>query len=192
MKEKNFDAAAQSLDQCRQIVTDMNQVLDAARMEILWSDFLIGSQRVFSKLAAASEGKSAAWFGKIAKERGEDELLVYVHQARHADEHGLEKVASPVGGDLQVNEDAAGKGMLIKELRIGNGSVENLDAENAAIRFNPADAVLHPVKNRGRTYPPPNTHEGKPWTENNAQAVAKAVLAYMEKTVAEGKAFITD
>ncbi len=60
------------------------------------------------------------------------------------------------------------------------------------ITYEHFNAILHPVRNQGRSYDPPTTHLGKPWTENNALAVARAVLAYMEGVIAEGEAYVVD
>jgi hypothetical protein len=193
LKRTDLEVAKHSLDRCRDLASKMGEASTPKQMDSLWSDFLIGSQRVFSKVAAASSGKSAAWFGKIKKERSEDELLAYVHQARHADEHGLEKVAHAVGGKLAVKHDGSGKPLILKQLIIGKeGELENVEAENAVVDFKAADAALIPVKNRGQVYAPPTRHLDQPWTDNTAQAVAKATLAYMDKMISEGEQYVVD
>jgi hypothetical protein len=171
----------------------MQNATTAAEMSGLWSDFLVGSQRVFSKLAAAStSGRSSAWFGRIKNARKNDPLLQYIHQARHADEHGLEPIAKANSRSFGIDAANRDLSLRINHLQIARGAITKLDAENAYLSFTPADAILHPVTNDGRTYAPPITHLDKPWTENNARAVAKAALTFMEQTVADGANYLID
>jgi hypothetical protein len=61
--------------------------------EANWTDFLIASHTVYTSLeqGAKDNATSRQWFGSKKRERREDPLLQYVHQARNADEHGLER-----------------------------------------------------------------------------------------------------
>jgi hypothetical protein len=112
-------------------------------------DFLTSSHRVFSKLAAGAQaGKSSAWYGRIKRERKNDDLLAYMQQARHADEHGLEKIADASGGALQINPANYNAPLKVNDMVIEGGALKKLDAENASLKFVPADAILRPVKNR--------------------------------------------
>ncbi|MDH2400775.1 hypothetical protein QCM77_12600 [Bradyrhizobium sp. SSUT18] len=192
MKRKDFDATQQSLERCRALISEMSRTTTPEQIEKTWTDFLSHSQRFFSKLAAATtEGESAAWFGRVKHERKTDDLMQYVHQARHADEHGLEKIAAPTDASITIDPIRAGESVTIKKMAAADG-VLRIEGENAKVQFNPANAILHPVINSGRLYDPPTVHSGKPWTENNAQAVAKAALTFMERVSEEGKAFAID
>lgn len=62
--------------------------------EDAWTDFLLAVSGIYSKLEQGSkgEGKSEAWFGKKKYDRKKDQLLRYLHFARNADEHGIERI----------------------------------------------------------------------------------------------------
>jgi hypothetical protein len=65
-----------------------------ANVTAAWIDFLYAFNGVYQKLQKGSllNGKSKAWFGRIKHMRDSDELLSYLHQARNAEEHGLEAI----------------------------------------------------------------------------------------------------
>lgn len=62
--------------------------------ESAWSDFLLAASGIYSKLEQGAKGypKSEPWFGKEKNLRKTDPLLRYIHFARNADEHGIERV----------------------------------------------------------------------------------------------------
>jgi hypothetical protein len=68
--------------------------------ESAWTDFLIAASTIYSKLEQGSKknGKSRGWFGLKKRERKDDPLLRYLHQARNSDEHGIERVVERVPG----------------------------------------------------------------------------------------------
>lgn len=191
MKAGDFSSAENALRRCRDSYETLRTCNDAQRFSDAWSDFLVAQQRVFTKLAAgATGGKSAPWFGKIKSVRNSDELLCYVHQARHTDEHGLAQIADARDPAILINARNRGEPLHINNLQIRNGHIENLSGTNVAVEFAPADATLLPVTNRGRTYDLPTTHLGAPWTSSSALEMAASVLKYLEGIVAEGRAFI--
>lgn len=76
--------------------------------ESAWSDFLLAVSGVYSKLEQGAKGhpKSGPWFGAEKNLRKTDPLLRYLHFARNADEHGIERVTdrSLDNLDLKFNE----------------------------------------------------------------------------------------
>jgi hypothetical protein len=67
--------------------------------EEAWSDFLLAAATIYSKFEQGSKGnnKSQEWYGRKKKERKDDPLLRYLHQARNSDEHGIERVVARGG-----------------------------------------------------------------------------------------------
>lgn len=61
----------------------------------IWTDFLLALNAVYTSLeqGAKSSPQSRQWFGGKKRERRQDPLLRYLHQARNADEHGLAPVS---------------------------------------------------------------------------------------------------
>ena len=81
-----------------------NQVdfdVDLQQINHSWKDFVASSNKFFSmlKLGAKSNTKSEPWFGRISHFRKKDELLNYMHQARHGEEHELEEIIEFMNSD---------------------------------------------------------------------------------------------
>ena len=76
--------------------------------ESAWSDFLLAASGIYSKLEQGAKGYPASdpWFGKEKNLRKKDPLLRYIHFARNADEHGIERVTdrSHDNGNFKFNE----------------------------------------------------------------------------------------
>jgi len=110
--------------------------------EAAWREVLHRVERIYSKTKAASAGKPdwPAINSEISHLRKTDPLLVYVQQARHADEHSIQHVATDWDAQLSVE-------------RVADGSIR--------VSWKPWDRQLLPVTNRGVTYNPPRIHLGK-------------------------------
>ena len=133
-----------------QAMRDAEQLDDLA---LAWELFLIYHQRAWNKCEAHYTGK--AFWGplrpKYSSRRKHDPILIYVHQARHVDEHGIQPItqSQPAmtvvsGGVLTGGTKITGGG----EYTLGPGST-------ATIQVMPATVLSTPVTNKGVTYQPP-------------------------------------
>jgi hypothetical protein len=93
--------------------------------------------------------------------RRSDELLRYVHQARHAEEHGIDPISTEKPAHMAINPK---KGIThtigYMERRGGQLMFDPETAKNIVITFHPAQVRLLPVVNRGVVFRPPVTHLG--------------------------------
>jgi hypothetical protein len=167
--------------------------------EEAWSDFLLASATVYSKLeqGSKSKGTSAGWFGRKKKERKDDPLLRYLHHARNSDEHGIERVAERggnsydliSGGRLQFNER---REKVITEIR--DGVTNELKATNMrGILYGPSLAMIRVHDRRFGDYcDPPRRHIGKAieLDDNHLIGVATLGLSHLTALVAEARALI--
>ncbi|MGM4967447.1 hypothetical protein AB7714_28395 [Tardiphaga sp. 1201_B9_N1_1] len=193
MKRKDFAAAEDALRRCRDSQKRMQECERDQDFADAWSDFLIGQQRVFSKLSAGATGaKSAIWIRKVKDARKSDELLAYVHQARHVDEHGLATTANARSSGISVSAANLSKPLFIRNMTVSDGKIQQLSGENLEISFQAADANLLPVTNRGVTYALPTTHLGRAWESSSALAVSSATMEYLEKLVSDGRGLLVD
>jgi hypothetical protein len=80
-----------SFDRAREAFQEMETASDLETLQDAWEDFLVYHQRTWNRCFAYYKGKS--FWGplepKFAAQRANDPLLVYIQQARHADEHGI-------------------------------------------------------------------------------------------------------
>ncbi len=130
--------------------------------EASWREVLRRVERIYAKTKAASHDQ-AGWpaiNSEISYLRKTDPLLIYVQQARHADEHSIQDIAAD--WDAQLNAE-----------RQADGSLK--------VMWQPYDRPLLPVINRGITYNPPRTHLGEDisslFGKGNEESVIVARLA---------------
>ena len=109
--------------------------------EAAWSELLRRVERVYAKTKASSSNMSG-WpsiNSEIVNLRKTDPVLLYIQQARHADEHSIQDVATDWDAQLSA---------VTQE----DGSVK--------VSWKHWDRPLLPVTNRGVTYQPPREHLG--------------------------------
>ncbi len=70
----------------------MERASDLEALRDAWEDFLIYHQRTWNRCEAYYKGKPfwGPLLPKYSARRSNDSLLRYLHQARHADEHGID------------------------------------------------------------------------------------------------------
>jgi hypothetical protein len=96
-------AIAQAKARLKKAERALQALKDASKYEEAedaWTEYLLATTSIYSKLeqGAKGNGKSMAWFGRKKNERRNDPLLSYLHFARNADEHGIERVTSKHSG----------------------------------------------------------------------------------------------
>lgn len=134
----------------------MRNASDLEAMADAWELFLIYHQRTWNRCEAHYKGQ-ACWtplLPKYSAKRKQDSLLQYVHQARHADEHGLSLVAEPQASFTVVSGGTIQGGSVIR----GDGPSFIAPGSTAKVVFHPATVVANPVWNRGQRYDPPVLH----------------------------------
>lgn len=147
----------------------------------LWSEFLTENQRFYTRMVIACKtGPASAWWGAIMKERNADPLLQYLHQARHADEHGIADITEVRPGGIGLTFKP---GTVIKRLHMGNAGIamDRESASNVKVEFFPTDLDLVTVVNRGVSYAPPTQHLGSPIQKVNPISVASLAIEYLSK-----------
>jgi len=143
---------------------------------------------------AFAKGPSSAWFGKLKGLRKVDPLLLYLHEARHADEHGLEAISEGVLGAVRIGVGSGPK--YIHKMRIENGLI-NIEGwhDGGPIKsdFVSAHLKLNAVENRGVVYQPPRYHDehsGGAAANATALQAGEQALAFMSEKAAEGKTYL--
>lgn len=140
-------------------------------MERHWSNFLTAFRRVFDRLEKAAV-KGDAWLGSINRFRSSDPLMVYLEQARHADEHGAARITDRNWGFTNEIE---------RVIRPDGGVFVRFEMQDAHVE-------LVPVTNRGKTYPVPNSFEGSPISTATPLSLALLGLSYADKVLQDATA----
>lgn len=187
MNTNGLNQAKSALAKCTSAFDTLERSKKLDDVASAWSDFLLSSARVYTKLKAGTKGHgiSEAWFGRITKERKDDPLLQYIHQARNTDEHSIEEIAER---RLPSLEFTFGPGMITETIDETGKifiRIENLDKSPAKGSFTPPRFILLKVKNTryGDIFHPPKEHLGAPLKTGSPREVASLALAYLERVV---------
>jgi hypothetical protein len=126
--------------------------------ELYWRNFLNHLEKVWVKAAAACKplGKSFQTFqASYRAQRSSDPLLVYLFQARHADNHSIQEVAEPIIGAL-------------------SGSF----TQPLTIQWTGPELVVLPITNRGVAFPVPAHHLGQELVTRGALRLGELGCSY--------------
>lgn len=189
MDRAAFLRAREHLTQAYRELGDLRSPADHESTRTAWARFLVESQRVYSKLAHGASGPSAAWFGTLKHDRKKDPLLLYAHQARHADEHGIEKVTFESPDELLIKIQPGGR-MSHFEIDTSPGEWRGDFEHGASATFTAGAVHLVKVKNEGRWYDPPNEHLGKPIESSSPLHIGELLLAYLDRKLIEAERFV--
>lgn len=200
MQRKSVEAAQREFRRACEKLAEMERVeSDADRLAHLWSEFLTSANRVFNKLAhGPKQGPSAAWFGRMMGERKADKLLRYVHHARDADTHGVEKITDdPNLVQVTIKPLSEFQGKPVDGKIVPSGTLhQDGRYEFHEMMVEKTSVVLHlvPVTNRGVVFDPPQTggkYLGQELAEATPVNVARLMVEYLGGIVGQADAYAT-
>lgn len=139
----------------RSLLQQMQQAPSQDALADTWELFLIYHHRTWSRCLGYYRGRGfwGALESKYSTRRSSEPLLQYVHQARHADEHGLQPIAQIRPGSTTISG-----GTIVGPSRIvgGNPAATVIaPGSTAKVIFSPATVVAGNVTNRGVVFAPP-------------------------------------
>lgn len=142
-----------SFNRAREALQEMESADDLETLQDAWEDFLIYHQRTWNRCSAYYKGRSfwGSLEPKFATQRANDPLLVYVHQARHADEHGIAPSSKTQLGFTSLSPGTYTGGTTI----FGGGGYALGAGSTGRVSVHPASVRAQPVVNRGVEYHPP-------------------------------------
>lgn len=186
---KKLDAARKELEYGKESIAKMRAARAHADLERAWIDLLGYLTKVWNKTEASLKGDPKFYNSPITKrvrdDRSNDPLLVYLAQARNADEHGVEALTEHHPGSIAINSVKQGGALYIRHLEIRNGQM-HLDAPGGArIEHHPPRTVAVDVVNRKVRYPVPGTHLGQPITDKSLMGLAALGVSYYAAMLAD-------
>lgn len=196
MKLIAISKASVRLDRAREAFNRIQASRAYGEFEAAWTDLLLNLNSIHSILEqGAREPKSNGWFGRRKNERRKDPLLQYLHQARNADEHGLEPVTEFQPGSIVLGSTSGSS--YIGRLEMKNGHIEVEDFRDTGggipyIQTEPPTARLVTVRDGrfGDAFNPPSEHLGQPIEDKTPLGVAKLGLAYHERMLDEARTYV--
>lgn len=182
--------AFQRLKLAQQAMTKLDECKTYADFQDAWLEFLLHANGVYAQLEQASKKTPQwrQWFGAKKRERKSDELLQYVHQARHSDEHTLEQVTEIDNGEIFIGGpgEESSKNFRILGSTDSVMRIESLDGNPVPVRITRPKAILRSVTGRGNTiFNPPRYHKGNKLPDNSPKEVAKYTICYIHELLRE-------
>lgn len=189
MKTVALSQAEARLKKARIALAKLDPSAEYATFADAWSDFLLASNGVYSKLEEGAKGcgRSEGWFGRKKHGRKNDALLSYIHHARNEDEHGLEQ-STWRRGTAEVFAPLSGyiKNLIITMNPDGSVEMEGDDESVAAVRVSARARLKAVIDQRYKDrFEPPAEHLGKPLGDIFPEDVARLFLTYLEGLIAE-------
>ena len=183
--------ARQRFARATEALEDLERAASYNEAESAWSDFLLATSTIFSKLeqGAKGQGKSTAWFGRQKRRRKIDPVLQYLHFARNSDEHGIKRVT-----ERHPDSNWQGKPKAFwerEELELEK--VDKETGEPTGLKFKawatgPRLSLVRASDSRFGDYCDPPTLEGE--LPNDPLAVAKAALPILDEILVEAEELV--
>ena len=193
--------ANQRLANARDALVKLEAANNLTAVERAWSDYLIATSAIYSKLEIGAKGQnfSGPWFGAKKRQRKDDPLLSYLHQARHAEEHGIAHGVDAVetihlvlikeNDEWKVLHTMYVSSLDSAESRLNNdATIQIYDEDRNTIESQ--TVITHAVKllnvkNRGRIYAPPETFFGYEIIDKSPLGIARLSYPFLVELIAE-------
>lgn len=158
--------------------------------EECWKMYLHRLERCWNKIHShyGKSPKWSGWQGPFLKQRKQDPLLSYLIKARGRDEHSVEDIVNKRQHSLGLGPLDQSQPMVINNFKMDNGVV-TYDGYNIAETFTPGGLELLTITYKGREYPPPVTHLGKPLKSNLMVDIADLGLEYYADVIKRAEKF---
>lgn len=195
ISEKPHAKAQKALEGAKLAHSRMTVATTFDAREHEWRSFLNWIDQVLSKLHAGYAGiggRVEPWIGSQASIQRTDPLLLYLAQARNADQHTLGECVEVKPGQYEFIVPGTapdGGAVYIKLLEMRGGRVVEYRGNTPAIEHvTPARMEVLPVTSRGRQYAPPTEHLGSPVASRDPLVLADLAVRHYERVLREFQA----
>jgi hypothetical protein len=160
---------------------DMRDAKEFGEFSHAWQSFLDRLEKIWVKAERECQPhrtRFEPWQVPFKGLRKTDQLLAYLHQARHADQHSIQPTAAHSLGGVDIKIPP--KGTVMLQIDEANNRLMIVGPHELIRRRGPR-VVLLSIENRGVRYDPPTMHLGCKVAENDAALVAeKGLLFYTD------------
>jgi hypothetical protein len=197
MEKAAIGKARTRLQKARESLDRAKSSKDFGEFTSAWTDFLTATNNIHSTLRAGAQSNATSrqWVGGKKRIRTQDPLLSYLHQARNADEHGIEPVAELVPASLSISGAEIAKVQRVD--RDGNNFNITLHPhikELPTVTWNPATVKLIPVFdkrfNPTPKFDPPAEHLGNKLLDTSPVGIGELCLAYYSSLIDEAEKLV--
>lgn len=182
-------AVKAELDAAERAITEMRSSATLDALETHWKEFLGRLVRVWYKTQASLKGDpkyvKCQTVTRVTQAIKEDELIRYLHMARHTEEHTVNPVSRRQPGRMTINGVGPNNSLYIRRLEIRNGQVL-LDAPlGATVNIEPARVTPEDIQNKYGKFSIPKSHLGKSLEDTSLLALAALGLTFYRNVFAE-------
>ena len=147
-----------------------------------WKKFLNHIEKNWKKTERECQDfkkKFEPWQGSFTRKRRIDPLLIYLKQARDADEHTINEIVERKHSSMSIKQAHNNRTHFIKKMVIKNGKLETYEGDPIRIEFTPGRVRAIAFTNRNKIFSIPTVHEGMPIKDNdNPIELAKLGLKF--------------
>lgn len=194
MKVAAIEKAEDRLSTAKENLSALEKSIDYPSSRRAWYGFLLSSNAIFSIFQQGTKKSTncRGWFAKKTNQRQTDPLLSYLHQARNAEEHGIQSVTAldrQTAVFMMDGEPVAS----IDDIAGGSGTFRHLSkhppdlSKVTELRIYPDRARLLSIKSRDVAFHPPSEHLGLRIEEATPIIVARLMIQYLESMIEEAR-----
>jgi hypothetical protein len=191
MEKRALQQARERLATAEEAYTKMQSASSVIQMEAAWHQLLTAAGAIYTKLEKGVKltGRSQSWFAKQKKQRKDDELLQYAHQARNSSEHSVDNVVQRQEWSVSMTGLQPGEFFGVRE---GPGGVmfPVTNADPKKLESRGREMTLLPVRNRGVIYPVPTQHLGQSLISNTPNTVGDLLIQHLKAMVRDAESLV--
>lgn len=172
------------IEVAEQAIMRMKQSKSIEEYESEWRTFLFALEKIWIKTERSCQGfrsKFELWQSQYKKERKKDMLLKYLKQARDADNHSIQEM-KPENQSMRFLRKGTN---YIKSMVMRGGKLLHYEGDPIKISIKKPHPVAVRIKNSGKWYNPPTSHNGKRIETPHPTLLAELGLSWYKSFVVE-------
>ncbi|BEU51447.1 hypothetical protein [Ralstonia pseudosolanacearum] len=187
MSGKKLAAAQKELAFAKKAVDGLRTATAPDEEEYHWKEFIGRLTRFWNKTESALKGDPKFYKSPhVERVKGalkSDELIRYLSQARHADEHRHEEITGVMPGGVENVSSSGQVRVRNPKITINGVTMDVPPPPGFSRRVVRAELRLRAVRNRQQTYEIPRTHDGQHIGDASPVALAALGLAFYESVL---------
>lgn len=187
MSGKKLAAAQKELAFAKKAVDGLRIATAPDDEEHHWKEFIGRLTRFWNKTESALKGDPKFYKSPhVERVKGalkSDELIRYLSQARHSDEHRHEEITGVVPGGVENVSSTGQVRVRNPKITINGVTMDVPPPPGFTQRKVRAELRLNPVRNRQQTYEVPRLHNGQPIGDTSPVTFAELGLAFYESVL---------
>lgn len=192
---QHSDKPFEELEKAKQLLIQMKTARTLDELDMFWKNYLTHLDRVWNKAKAnfSRSPKWSNWQSPYVKARNKDPLILYLMQARNADEHTTDEITEKREGFMAINPADPKQGIHIKNMRTdARGEIHIETTHPIVFEFEPSRVAMIAFENRKVIYNPPMSHMGEPLDPHDLIGAAAKGIDFYEGFLHSAEAFFVD